>query len=168
MKKLSLSLFLLVLAISVSAFATGKHRYKLHNWWQNDEITSAAGITGQQISKMNAISMSYTDKFKALRTEKKALKERLYDLMGDPKATDEAITAKHGELIAKKVEYKELKLEMKLKMRALLDDDQIVKLSEILKEKWEAKKAGKECSYKDGKECAYKKGKEDCPYKDKK
>ena len=87
--------------------------------------------------------------------------------MGDPKSTDEAIIAKHKEKITKKTEKMELKLEKKLKMRSLLNDEQIVTLSGIFKEKMAAYKEGKECSYKDGKECSYKDKKEGCSYKDK-
>ncbi len=171
MKKVSISLLLLVFALTSVAFATGKHKYKLHRWWENDEITKAAGISGQQISKLGVINTNYQEKLKALRSEKKALKQELYDLMGDPKTTNETIKAKHSEYTAKIVEFKELKLEKKLEMRSVLNADQIVKLSDILKQKWEAHKthkAGKECSYKEGKECSYKGKKEGCAYKDKK
>jgi Spy/CpxP family protein refolding chaperone len=167
MKKLSLSLLLLVLTISVSAFATGKYKHKMHKWWENDEITKEVGLSGKQISEINAISMSYSDQFEKLRSEWKALHKEFMDLMSDPKSTNEKITAKHNELIAKKTEKKQLKLEKKLKIRAVLTNDQIVKLAEIKKEMWGKYREGKECSYKDGKECSYKKDKEGCRYKDK-
>jgi len=168
MKKLSLSLLLLVLTISVSAFATGKYKHNYHKWWENEEISKEVGLSEKQIADLNAIDESYGDQFKKLRSEVKALRGELYDLMGDPKATDEAIIAKHKEKITKKTEKMELKLEKKLKMRSLLNDDQIVTLSGIFKEKMAAYKEGKECSYKDGKECSYKDKKEGCSYKDKK
>ncbi len=168
MKKLSISLLLLVLAISASAYATGKYKHNYHKWWENEETATQVGLTEKQIGELNTIHESYADKFKTLRGELKALRTELYDLMGDPKATDEAITAKHKEKIAKKTEKMELKLEKKLKMRSLLNDEQIVTLSGIFKEKMAAYKEGKECSYKDGKECSYKKDKEGCSYKDKK
>ncbi|NIT13414.1 MAG: hypothetical protein GTN99_03960, partial [Candidatus Dadabacteria bacterium] len=149
MKKLSLPLFLLVLTISVSAFATHHYRAKWHKWWEDEEIVKEVGLSEKQVADLNAINDSYAEKFKTLRGELKALRTELHDLMGDPKATDEAITAKHKEKIAKKNEKMELKLEKKLKMRKVLSEDQIVKLSAIMKEKWEAhkaRKAGKECS----------------------
>ncbi|NIS10293.1 MAG: hypothetical protein GWO07_16465 [Candidatus Dadabacteria bacterium] len=171
MKRLSLSVFLLVLAVSVSAFAAHHYKGKHYKWWENEEIATKVGLSEKQIADLGVINDSYKEKFMKLREEKKALKKELYELMGDPKATDEAITAKHDEKIAKMTEKKQLKLEKKLKMRALLSDEQIVTLSGIMKEKWEQKKAGKDCGHKEcgDKECSYEgKKKEGCPYKDKK
>ena len=167
MKKLSVFAGLLIFVLAVTVFAyPGKHKY--YKWWENEEIVKEVGLTEKQIGELGAINESYSDKFKTLRGELKALRGEFYDLMGDPKSTDEAITAKHKEMIAKKTEKKELKLEKKLKMRSLLNDEQIVTLSGIFKEKMAAYKEGKECSYKDGKECSYKDKKEGCSYKDKK
>lgn len=168
MKKLSLALVLLVLTISVSAIAGQGYKHKMHKWWENEEIVKEVGLTEKQVGEINAINESYGDKFKKLHTDVKALRGELYDLMGDPKSSDEAITAKHKEKTAKKTEMMELKLEKKLKMRAVLNDEQIVKLSGIFKEKMAAHKEGKECSDKDGKECSYKQDKEGCSYSDKK
>jgi len=167
MKKLSISLLLLVLTVSVSAFAAHHYKHNYHKWWENEEIVKEVGLTEKQVTNLNAINESYAEKFNTLRGEIKALRGELYDLMGDPKSTDEAITAKHKEKITKKTEKMELKLEKKLKMRSLLNDEQIVTLSGIFKEKKAAYKEGKECSYKDGKECSYKDKKEGCSYKDK-
>ncbi|HSG30889.1 MAG TPA: Spy/CpxP family protein refolding chaperone [Thermodesulfobacteriota bacterium] len=170
MKRLSLSVFLLVLALSVSAFAAHHYKGKHYKWWENEEIATKVGLSEKQIADLNAIHESYAGKKAELWAEIKTIKKELYDLMGDPKATDEAITAKHNEKIAKKTEKMQLKLEMKLKMRALLSDEQIVTLSGIMKEKWEQKWDGKDCGHKEcgDKECSYKDKKEDCPYKDKK
>jgi len=166
MKKLSVFAGLLIFVLAVTVFAyPGKHKY--YKWWENEEIVKEVGLTEKQVTDLNAINENYAEKFKTLRGEIKALRGELYDLMGDPKSTDEAIIAKHKEKITKKTEKMELKLEKKLKMRSLLNDEQIVTLSGIFKEKMAAYKEGKECSYKDGKECSYKDKKEGCSYKDK-
>lgn len=166
MKKLSVFTGLLVFVLAVTVFAyPGKHKY--HKWWENEEYATKVGLSEKQIADLNAIDESYSEKFNTLRGELKALRVEMYDLMGDPKATDEAITAKHKEKTAKKTEKMELKLEKKLKMRATLSDEQIVTLAGIFKEKMAAYKQGSECSHKDGKECSYKHKKEGCSYKDK-
>lgn len=158
MKKLSVFAGLLIFVLAVTVFAyPGKHKY--YKWWENEEIVKEVGLTEKQVTDLNAIDESYVDQFKKLHLEVKALRGELYDLMGDPKATDEAIIAKHKEKITKKTEKMELKLEKKLKMRSLLNDEQIVTLSGIFKEKMAA--------YKEGKECSYKQEKEGCSYKDK-
>ncbi|NIP39004.1 MAG: hypothetical protein GWO07_09775 [Candidatus Dadabacteria bacterium] len=170
MNRLSVSLFLFVFALTVTAFAAHHYKGKHYKWWENEEIATKVGLTEKQIADLGAINDSYKEKFMKLREEKKALKKELYDLLGDAKATDEAITAKHNEKIAKMTEKKQLKLEKKLKMRKVLSEEQIVTVSGIMKEKWEKKSAGKECSHKEwgDKECSYKDKKEGCQYKDKK
>ena len=70
----------------------------------------------------------------------------LKEMMGDPKATTEGLTSKHDALIAKKGELKKLKFQKKLKIRGVLTDDQIIKLSEIKKEQWKTHKEGKGCT----------------------
>ena len=73
--------------------------------------------------------------------------------MNNPKATDDEIKSKFEDKLTKKHELKKVALEKKLKIRKVLNDDQIVALGEIKKSKWE-KKSG--CD-KEGKECGSKK-----------
>lgn len=167
MRKISISLFLLVLTISISAIAGQHYKNKMHKWWESEEIVTEVGLSEEQVKQIAAIDESYADKFKTLHGELRALGGQVHDLMGDPKSTDEAITAKHNEKMAKKAEMMNLKLEKKLKMRSVLNEEQIVKLSGIFKEKMGPGGEGKDCPYKDGKQCGEKHGKEGCSYKEK-
>jgi len=167
MRKISISLFLLVLTISVSAIAGKHYQHQMHKWWENEEIVTQVGLSEEQVKQIAAIDESYAEKFKALHEEMKTLGGQFHDLMGDPKSTNEAITAKHNEKMAKQAEMMNLKLEKKLKMRSVLNENQIVKLAGIFKEKMGPGGDGKDCPYKDGKECGMKQGKEGCSYKDK-
>lgn len=158
MKKLTVLTLLLVFVFAAGAFAR-QHGYGKHNWWENEETVKSVGLSEDQLAELKKIDESYTEQFSKLHEEIKKLHMELRDLMSDPKSSNEDITAKHNEMIAKKDEKMSLKLEKKLKMRGVLNPDQIVKLSEIKKQQMTECKGGKDCPYKEGmegKECSYK------------
>ena len=164
MKRVSIFSFLLVFVLSAAVFAypRGHKGSKMHKWWENEEVVKDLNLSEEQLKEINEIHASSIDQFKALLSEVKDMYKGLKEMMGDPKATTEGLTSKHDALIAKKGELKKLKFQKKLKIRGVLTDDQIIKLSEIKKEHWKKHKEGKGCSYKEGKE-----SKEGCSYKDK-
>ncbi len=136
MKRVSIFSFLLVFVLSAAVFAyqRGHKGSKMHKWWENEEVVKDINLSEGQLKEINEIHSSSTDQFKALRGEVKDMYKELREMMGDPKATVESLTSKHDALIAKKSELKKLRFQKKLKIRGVLTDDQIIKLSEIKKE----------------------------------
>lgn len=151
MKKLTVLTLLLVFVFAAGAFAR-QHGYGKHNWWENEETVKSVGLSEDQLSEIKKIDESYKEKFSSLHEDIKKLHMEYKDLMNDPKSGNEDITAKHNEMIAKKNEKMSLKLEKKLKMRGVLNQDQIVKLGELKKQRMMDRKGWKDCPYKESDE----------------
>jgi len=157
MKRVSIFSFLLVLVFSAAVFARNQGHMggKMHKWWEKEEVVKNLNLSEEQLKEINEIHASSVDQLKALRGEVKDMYKELREMMGDPKATMESLTSKHDALIAKKSELKKLRFQKKLKIRGVLTDDQIIKLSEIKKEQWKTYKGKthKGKTHKEGKGC---------------
>ncbi len=161
MKKLSVLTLLMVFVFAAGASAR-HHDHGDYNWWENEGTVKSVGLSDEQLAEIKKIDESYKEKFSKLNEDIRKLHTEFKDLMHEPKSGNEDITAKHNEIISKKSEKMSLKLEKKLKVRGVLNPDQIVKLGEIKKEYMMKYKEGKECPYKEGEECADKGFKEGC------
>ena len=150
MRKVVLSSFLFLFALTAISYA-GHHWYK---WWDCEKTVEKLNITDAQMEQIKKINESYEEKITNLHTDLKTSSEGYHAAMNNPKATDEEIKSKYEDKLTKKHELKKVALEKKLKIRKVLNDDQIVALGEIKKSKWEKKSSG--CD-KEGKECGSKK-----------
>ena len=159
MKKLSVLTLMFVFLFAAGAYAR-HHGYRMHNWWENEEMTKSVGLSEEQLTELKKIDESYKEKFGKLDEDIKKLHMELRALMNDPKSGDKDLTAKHNEMMSKKHEKMTLQFEKKLKMRGVLKPDQIVKLGDIKQQKKMERKQQMDCPYKEGKECPNKESKE--------
>ena len=145
MNRYSILALLLLFAFTASVFAY-PHKYKKLQWWNNDETVKQLNISESQIAEINKIDEGFRVQIDGLGSQVREQYKALAVMMSDPASTNEQLTAKHKELMASKNELKTLKFEEKLQIRGVLNDDQIVELGEIKKERWE--KHSKKCDYK--------------------
>lgn len=156
MKKLSILTLLLNFLFAAGASANYHHGFGMHEWWNNDVMVKAVGLTDEQLTEIKKIDESYKDKFSKLFEDMKKMHMEMRDLMNNPKSSDKDITAKHNEMMTKKNELMSLQLEKQLKIRGVLKPEQITKLGEARKQQMMERKKGMDCPYKEGKECPYK------------
>lgn len=136
MKKLSILSILAVFVLSISAYGY-HHKHKMHNWWEKEDVVEKLQLSDSQLNEINKIDESYKDQLETLHNEVRDIRDQLRVMMNDPKSTNEQITSKHDEKVAKKTELGKVWFEKKLKVRDVLNDEQIVKIGEIKKERWE-------------------------------
>ncbi|NIP31837.1 MAG: hypothetical protein GTO02_20230 [Candidatus Dadabacteria bacterium] len=145
MKKILTSSILLLIALTFfsNANAGKKHWIK---WWENEEIVKQLNVNDSQLSSIKKIDKDFKDKIHTLHEELKIVTTEYRNLIKDSKATNEQIKTKFEEKLNKKYALKKLSLEKKLKIRDILNDEQIVSLAELKSNKWHKhhKKCGKE------------------------
>ena len=107
MKKLSVLTLMFVFLFAAGAYAR-HHGYRMHNWWENEEMTKSVGLSEEQLTELKKIDESYKEKFGKLDEDIKKLHMELRALMNDPKSGDKDLTAKHNEMMSKKHEILEV------------------------------------------------------------
>lgn len=173
MRRFSILSFALFIAavFSVAAYSyPHKHGMGHKDWWDNDQYVKELNLTDEQVTSINDIDKSYDSKFESLHEQLMKSYEAYKVSMYDPAATDKQITEKHNEMLTKKMELKKLKLEKKLRIRSVLNNEQIAKMGEMKKQH-----RSRDCDHKDkkcdgdcAKECDMKKEGKECDYKSKK
>ena len=145
MNRYSILAILLLFVFTASVFAY-PHKYKKLQWWNNEDTVKQLNISESQIAEINKIDEGFRVQIDGLSNQVHEQYKALAVMMSDPASTNDQLTAKHNELMAVKNELKTLKFEEKLQIRGVLNDDQIVELGEIKKERWERR--AKQCDYK--------------------
>ncbi|MGI9535037.1 MAG: Spy/CpxP family protein refolding chaperone [Thermodesulfobacteriota bacterium] len=145
MKRYSILALLLMFVFTASVFAY-PHKYKKLQWWNNEDTVKQLNVSDTQIADINKIDEGFKVQVDGLKNKVHEQYKALAVMMNDPASTNDQLTAKHNELMTSKNELKTLKFEEKLQIREVLNDEQIIKLGEIKRERWD--KHTKQCDYK--------------------
>ena len=107
------------------------------NWWNNSELAKKLDITDKQIKELNKVDSNYASQVSKLNGDIQQVFSSFMNMINSPKPSDQEITAKYNELVAKQNKIGKIELEKQLKIRSILSDDQVVKLGNIRKEQLE-------------------------------
>lgn len=128
-------LLIVFLFVGFSAQAGKLHGGKL--WWRDPGIRSQLNLTNEQVNKIEEIFQSYKKQIQVFHSELDTKKTELIEANKDPNTTRSELRKLHNEIFKIRSEGKDIKVNMFLDIREILNNNQRRELMRIKKDYYE-------------------------------
>jgi Spy/CpxP family protein refolding chaperone len=131
-RKFFVCLVLSLTALSVPAVVAGQG----FRWWQNERFQRELALTGDQITRLEAIYQAMQATLKEQKSILDRREARLSRVLNDPTADEEKVLMAAERVEAARADLSKSRTLLTFRMRRILTEDQNVKMK-ALHEQWE-------------------------------